>query len=391
MLGHKLCQVASERMETAPTVRETKPEAEALGLSKQVLMIGGVDTAGLGSVERAVAGVRPERLAASERVCSQGAALDDNRTLPLVSIITPAYNRAGYLTETIDSILSQDYPRIEYIVLDDGSTDGTPEVLARYGSRIRWETHPNMGETRTVNRGLALAHGDIVAVVNSDDPLLPGAVRAAVGVFLERPDVLVVYPDWLMIDADSKPVRTIQVPDYDYALMVRRFRCIVGPGAFMRRRAVEAAGGRDAEYRFVADFDFWLRVGLLGPFARIPHVVATFRVHPASSSVSQRGQAMADEHVRLARQFFARADLSPAVRAFEQEALSWAFYYAGFAASPPSLLSWGYFAKAIVAHPASACRKWRLLAVLVVPRRLQGAVRSLWWRIQAAVRHPPTL
>ncbi len=363
MPGHKLCQAASGGMETVARVRETRPEAETLGPSKHVRAVGGVETA--------------------ERSFSSAGAADDGRIQPVVTIITPAYNRANYLAETIDSVLSQDYPRIEYIVLDDGSTDGTPDVLARYGSRIRRETHLNMGETRTVNRGLALARGDIVAVVNSDDPLLPGAVRAAVEVFLERPDVLVVYPDWSMIDAGSKAMRTVRVPDYDYALMVRRFRCIVGPGAFMRRRAVEAVGGRDSGYRFVADFDFWLRMGLLGSFARIPRVVATFRVHPDSSSVSQRGQAMAEEHVRLARQFFARADLPPEIRALEQEGCSWAFYYAGFAAGPPSLLSWGYFAKAIAAHPTSAFRKWRLLAVLVVPRRLQGAMRSAWWWIQA--------
>ena len=313
-------------------------------------------------------------------------ATDGDRALPLVSIITPTYNRAKYLEETIDSILSQDYPRIEYIVLDDGSTDGTPEVLARYGSRIRWETHPNMGETQTVNQGFALARGDIVAVVNSDDPLLPGAVRAAVEVFLERPDVLVAYPDWLTIDAESKAVRTIQVPDFDYTFMVRRFRCIVGPGAFMRRSAVERVGGRDGRYRYVADFDFWLRLGLLGPFARIPRVLATFRVHADSTSVAQQGRAMAEEHVELARQFFGRPDLPPSIRRLEREARSFAFYYAGLAASPPSFLSWGYFVKAVAAHPMSALLKWRLLALLVVPRRLQGMVRSLWWRVQAAAR-----
>jgi glycosyltransferase involved in cell wall biosynthesis len=321
-----------------------------------------------------------------EHSCAPEVAASSDRTLPLVSIITPAYNRANYLAETIDSVLNQDYPRIEYIVLDDGSTDGTPDVLARYGSRIRCETHPNMGETRTVNRGFALARGDIVAVVNSDDPLLPGAVRAAVEVFLERPDVLVAYPDWLTIDADSKAVRTIQVPDYDYAFMVRRFRCLVGPGAFMRRTAVEEVGGRDGAYRFVADFDFWLRMGLLGSFARIPRVVATFRVHAESASVAQQGRAMAEEHVRLARHFFGRTDLPPAIRRLEREALSWAFYYAGLAAGPPRSMAWGYFLRALAAHPPNAFLKWRLLVLLVVPRRLQGAVRSLWWQVQAAVR-----
>jgi glycosyltransferase involved in cell wall biosynthesis len=320
-----------------------------------------------------------------ERSCSPEVAAHGDQALPLVSIITPTYNRAGYLAETLDSILSQDYPRIECIVLDDGSTDDTPDVLARYGSRIHRETHSNMGETRTVNRGFSLAHGDIVAVVNSDDPLLPGAVRAAVEVFLQHEDVLVAYPDWLTIDASSKALRAVRVPDFNYAFMVRRFRCLVGPGAFMRRRAVEEAGGRDTGYRFVADFDFWLRIGLLGPFARIPRVVATFRVHPDSTSVTQRGQAMAEEHVRLAREFFGRADLPPTIRKLEREARSWAYYYAGLAAGPPSFLSWGYFAKAVATHPMSALRKWRLFTLLIVPRGLQGALRSMWWRVRHLV------
>jgi glycosyltransferase involved in cell wall biosynthesis len=222
---------------------------------------------------------QPERQAA-ERSSGPKIATDGNRIQPLVSIITPTYNRAGYLAETIDSVLGQDHPRIEYIVLDDGSTDGTPDVLARYGSCIRWETHPNMGETRTVNRGFALARGDIVAVVNSDDPLLPEAVSEAVAFLEAHPDILVAYPDWNLIDQDSKVIEHIQVREYDYLYVVKRHRCIVGPGAFVRRRAIELAGLRDPSFKYVADFDFWLRVGLHGPFARIPRTLATFRVHP---------------------------------------------------------------------------------------------------------------
>ena len=327
---------------------------------------------------------QPRKPEESTHSAEEGA--NAGRVFPLVSIITPAYNRARYLAETIDSVLNQHYPRIEYIVLDDGSTDDTQSVLSRYAGRIVIASHANMGETRTVNRGFEMAHGDVVAVVNSDDPLLPGAVRAAVDVFFERPDVLVAYPDWLTIDAESRPVREIRVPDFNFPFMVRRFRCFVGPGAFMRRAAVSEVGGRSTAYRFVADFDFWLRLGLLGPFARIPRVVATFRVHPDSTSVAQQGRAMAEEHVRLAHGFFGRTDLPPPIRRLGRESHSWAYYYAGLAAGPPSSLSWSYFAKAVATHPTSALRKWRLLALLVVPRRLQGALRSMWWRAQAAVR-----
>ena len=201
-------------------------------------------------------------------------------TLPLVSIVTPAYNRASYLDETIQSVLSQDYPNIEHIVLDDGSTDNTREVLEKYTGRIIWETHPNMGETRTVNKGWSMAHGEIVAVVNSDDPLLPGAVSAAAAFLQTHPDILVAYPDWDFIDPDSNVTGHHQVPEYDYLHMLRRHHCSVGPGAFIRRQAFELAGMRDPEFRYVADFEYWLRLGLYGKFARIPKTLATFRVHP---------------------------------------------------------------------------------------------------------------
>ena len=144
----------------------------------------------------------------------------DRSELPLVSVITPAYNRASYLDETIQSVLGQDYTNIEYIVLDDGSTDNTRDVLEKYDGRIVWETHPNMGETRTVNKGFGMAHGEIVVVVNSDDPLLPGAVKAAVDFMESRPDVLVAYPDWNFIGPKSEVTEHIRVREYDYSFMV---------------------------------------------------------------------------------------------------------------------------------------------------------------------------
>ena len=103
-----------------------------------------------------------------------------NVTYPLVSVITPVYNRADLLPETIDSVLSQDYPNIQYIVLDDGSTDNTLETIKQYTDRLIIEAHPNIGETATVNKGFGMAEGEFICVVNSDDPLIPGAITALV-------------------------------------------------------------------------------------------------------------------------------------------------------------------------------------------------------------------
>src|SRR4051812_6953262 len=92
-----------------------------------------------------------------------------DKGLPTVSVVTPAYNQADFLRDTVESVLSQDYPNIEYIVLDDGSTDDTPNILAEYGDRFRWETQKNIGQTATINKGWSLTSGDIITWLNSDD------------------------------------------------------------------------------------------------------------------------------------------------------------------------------------------------------------------------------
>ena len=249
---------------------------------------------------------------------------------PLVTIITPTYNRASYLEETIDSILGQDYPHIDYLVLDDGSTDNTRELLQRYKGRLRWQSHPNMGEHRTVNKGFSLARGKYVAVVNSDDPLRPGAIRAAVELLEARPELLVAYPEWDMVDSSNRVIRTMCVPEYDYRHMVEYHQCLVGPGAVIRRGAIERVGGRNPEYRFVADFDFWLRMGLLGPMAKVPARLATWRAHEGAATHDRQGRAMAAEHVKLIRAFFARRDLPPEIQRIRRRAMSWAHYTAAF-------------------------------------------------------------
>ena len=224
---------------------------------------------------------------------------------PLVTIITPAYNRAPLIAETIESVLGQDYPNIEYIVLDDGSTDGTLGVIKQYDGRLRWESHSNMGESRTVNRGFELSKGTIVGVVNSDDPLLPGAISKAVNTLLAHPGAVVAYPDWQLIDGHGTKLQVIRCRDYvSRADMVRGHYCLPGPGAFFRRTVIEGTGGRDPAFRYVGDFDFWLRAAVFGDFVRIPEVMATFRTHADSASVCSPSEDMAREHLYVIEKIF---------------------------------------------------------------------------------------
>ena len=248
---------------------------------------------------------------------------------PLVSIVTAAYNAAPYLEETIASVLDQDYPNVEYIVLDDGSTDETPEIIARYTTRLLHVRHDNLGESRTVNRGFELTHGDIIGVVSADDPLLPGIVTAMVQRFGIDPLVLVVYPDWEMIDEAGRVIQHITTYDYSYQNMVRWHHCVPGPGTFFRRSVVSRLGGRDPSFRYAADYDFWLQAGLLGTFSRLPRTLARYRYHAGSASVSQLGPSMARDHIRATEKLFARPDLPAEIRRLRREAHSSAHWVAG--------------------------------------------------------------
>jgi glycosyltransferase involved in cell wall biosynthesis len=290
------------------------------------------------------------------------------------------------LEETIQSILEQDYPNIEYIVLDDGSTDNTKEVLGKYTGRIIWQTHPNMGETLTVNKGFSMAKGEIVAVVNSDDPLLPGAVSIAVAFMQAHPDILVAYPDWNYIGPDSKITGHIEVPEGDYLFMVRRHHCSVGPGAFIRRKAFDLTGMRDPEFKYVADFEYWLRLGLYGEFARIPKTLATFRMHPDSASVSHQGAAMATEHIRLMEKFYSRPDLPAEVRKVRAVAYSSANWIAGVTAGSARDVACKHFIKAILYHPPSYLRDLGRLNVAlggILPKPFYILLRRIWYVARA--------
>ena len=300
--------------------------------------------------------------------------------LPLVSIITPAYNRASYLDETIQSVLGQDYPRVEYIVLDDGSTDITRKVLEKYSGTIYWESHSNMGETRTANKGFGMAKGEIVCVVNSDDPLLPGAVKTAVEFLQAHSDILVAYPDWIRIGPDSKVIDYVQVPEFDYLYMLRCHQCIVGPGAFMRRKAFDVAGMRDPDFKYVADFEYWLRLGLYGLFARIPETLATFRVHPDSTSLSHRGVSMANEHIRMMQKFYSLPNLPPQVLEVRAGAFSWAHYVAAGRCESVREAARKHYLKSVQYYPLSFLGKHglKIIFFLLFPRPLYEILHRFW-------------
>ena len=246
--------------------------------------------------------------------------------MPKVSIVVPAYNHARYLPEAIDSILGQTYPSVELIVLDDGSTDDTINVLNKYGVQIVWESHQNMGQARTLNKGWAISTGEILAYLSADDILLPGAVAQCVQCLIDNPDAVACYPDFRLIDPESRVVRSVRAPEFNYLQMVREFVCAPGPGAFFWRDAFLKAGNWNPELRHSPDYEFWLRLGRYGRFVNVREQLAAFRLHEGSQSFAKTTVHRAEEAIRIMEAYFALPDLPGDILVHKKVALANANY-----------------------------------------------------------------
>lgn len=199
--------------------------------------------------------------------------------MKLVSIITPSFNQGSYLEQTIRSVLEQDYPRIEYILVDGGSTDGSVEVIRKYEDRMTyWISEKDHGQADAINKGFARAAGEIIAWLNSDDYYLPGAVSAAVKVLEDNPDVLLVYGDLLAVDEQGQTINHLRYRQLTLEDLLC-FQIIGQPSVFMRRSALLASGLLDTSFHFMLDHHLWIRIARLGKILHLPQMLAAARYH----------------------------------------------------------------------------------------------------------------
>jgi glycosyltransferase involved in cell wall biosynthesis len=243
----------------------------------------------------------------------------------LVSVVIPCLNRAHFLVPTIESILQQDYPYIECIVVDGGSTDGTIDILKRYRSRIKWVSEPDKGHADAINKGWRMGRGEILAWLNADDVwVVPDAASQAVAYLEAHPGVDVVYGDCGAIDADGNLVGMSYLHEWDLGYAVEFCdHCIPQPAAFMRRKILEKVGWLDVNFVSKKDHELWLRIGLAGNIRNISIVLAHARACPGY--MAQRGDITAAACVALTRKFFTFPDIPDDLKRKKKRALSNAY------------------------------------------------------------------
>lgn len=221
----------------------------------------------------------------------------------LVSIVTPSLNSADFLEETIQSVLSQDYPNIEYIVVDGGSSDGTVSILDRYKGRLEYSSAADEGAADAINTGFRRSRGAILAWLGADDRYLPGAVSSAVQALRANPAASAVYGEAYWIDEAGRRSGRYPTRSPYSSSMFRTECCICQPACFMRREAVESVGLLDTKLHSAFDYDLWIRITQKSTLTAIPNFLAESRMHIRNKSLGQK-QLMFEESIGLLQRHY---------------------------------------------------------------------------------------
>lgn len=205
---------------------------------------------------------------------------------PLVSIITPSFNQARYIEATMNSVLSQDFPNIEYMIVDGGSQDGTVEIIKKFEDKLAgWVSEKDKGQTDAINKGFARAQGQILAWLNSDDTYEPGAVSAAVKYLQEHPEVGLVYGDCNFINETGHVIGKFGSAQTNQHLLRQGYVHIPQQTMFFRAALWKQVGPLDPSFYFAMDYDLWTRIAARAELKYVPQTWANFRLHTTGKTI----------------------------------------------------------------------------------------------------------
>ena len=300
--------------------------------------------------------------------------------------MTPSYNQANYIEQTIQSVLEQDYARIEHLVVDGASTDHSVEIIKKYESRggvtspllAWWVSEQDKGQADAINKGIARAKGDIIAWLNSDDYYLPGTISAVVKVFEENPDVVMIYGDMLAVDEWGRTINTLKYKQLTLQDLLC-FQIIGQPSVFFRRAALEKTSGLDATFHFLLDHHLWIRIAQQGKILHVPQAWSAARYHAEAKNRAKAAE-FGREAFRILAWAQSQAGLAEAVSGVERRARASAHrvdarYLLDGGRALSALKAW---TRALFIHPPTALARLNIFVSAILKLLGLDKLRSLY-------------
>ncbi|MET0463960.1 MAG: glycosyltransferase family 2 protein [Chitinophagaceae bacterium] len=242
-----------------------------------------------------------------------------NDQLPKITIITPSFNQGQYIEDTILSIIEQNYPNLEYIIIDGGSTDETVSVIEKYSDRISyWVSEKDKGQSDAINKGFRMATGDIINWINSDDQLMPGSLHAIAAYFNKHKDVILVHGRIAYFGEGISSFTSKNLPAGDLEKRYVAHICMPQPASFYRRQLLNEQGLLDETLHFSMDTDLFVRAGLHYKILQVEDVFARFRLHAASKSVSGFSKKFLTDNQIIFSRVLATLEASPQIGKMKQ-------------------------------------------------------------------------
>jgi hypothetical protein len=303
---------------------------------------------------------------------------------PLVSIVTPSYNQGHFIRSTIESVLAQNYTKLEYIIMDGGSTDETASVVKDYSSRLTWISEKDRGQSHAINKGFQMAAGEFVSWLNSDDTLLPGAVQTAVTALAENPDAGAVYGEGFCIDKEGKVTgRFPYTEPLNLWKLVHLSDYVLQQTVFFRRSCLEEVGYLKEELHYTMDWDLLIRIGLRRPLQYVPEYLGCIREHQDSKSFRGAGRRVTEIRKMLHTHTGLRYPPGYIVYGLDTYRKIWCGWIEERA---PSASAWGIPATKLCSLISNACGMWIDRIIL----HSQGWYTDGWAGPTVKLMIPPT-
>lgn len=248
--------------------------------------------------------------------------------LPLVSVITPSYNKGPFIEETILSVRDQTYPHIEHIIFDAGSTDDTLGILKKYQDHLDWVSEPDRGQSDAINKGLRKAKGEIVAYLNADDTYLPDAVESAVAFFRDHPEIHMLYGDAFITDEDGGNRQPVICGTFCLRDLVFCQDNIFQPSVFLRRDVITTVGEFDVDLHLAMDLDYWIRTAMVFQIGYLRHPLSVAKIYRDAKSSALMFRYV-KEYEHILEKLFRKENLPVEVSGYKNDAYTFIYTKGG--------------------------------------------------------------